>query len=210
MLILGLLGSVITMLVHPTGANILPDNPNAMHMLQVNVFAHSLAIACIPLTFIGLLGFSRTLGLDRLLVQSALVSYGFGGIAGMAAAVYSGFGGTGLARLMTKTNDEPTRQMLEAMFRYNGIMNQGFAKVMFVATSVSIICWSASILKSNKLGKAIGVFGSLIGVLSLALFAAGHLHLDVHGFGAFIFAISVWFLMVAIWLFKSDKDILDN
>ena len=56
----------------------------------IAVVAHAIALASIPVSLFGFLGLSRRLGLDRPLVSAALVTYSFGAVAAMCAAVASG------------------------------------------------------------------------------------------------------------------------
>lgn len=205
-IILGTLSIITTMLFHPTGADILPSSQNSSHMIQVNVFMHSLAIAGIPISFIGFLGFSRRFGLDNFSIQSALVLYGLNGIAGVCAAVFSGFGATGLAKFMMKTTDETQKQFLQIVYHYNGVMNQGFAKILVVASSTAVILWSVSLLRENRFGNVIGIFGCLIGTVSLIAFFLGFLQLDVYGFGVFVFAQAFWTISVAVWMLGAKNE----
>jgi hypothetical protein len=210
-LIVGLAGMVVTMLIHPSGPDIHSAGEGSLHAIQVNIFTHSLAIASIPVSFFGFLGLSRILGIEQPRIQAALISYGFSGIAGMCAAVCSGFGASGLAKQIITNESESSRQILDMMLHYNGYMNQGFAKVMVVASSIAVVLWSLSFLKMSGFARIIGILGILIGMVSLAAFFVGFLKLDVYGFGLFIFAQSLWIALISWWLISSkDKEITQH
>jgi hypothetical protein len=65
---------------------------------------------------------------------------------------------------------------------------------------------SVSILKISRLARVIGVFGCVVGIVSLAAFFSGHLRLDVHGFGLFIFAQSAWVAAVGALMCRAGDS----
>jgi hypothetical protein len=88
----------------------------------------------------------------------------------------------------------------DAFVVYTGIVNRGYAKVDVVATCVGILLFSAAMLKSRKLSPAAGGFGAIVAALVLLLFFAGHIRLDVHGFGAITLAQSAWLAWIGALL----------
>ena len=167
------------------------------------VATHSLALASVPLTLFGYLGLSRRLGWDNTPALAALVAYAFAAMAVLCAAVFSGLVAPSLTRQMTAA-DESTRQVLQSIFHYNGSLNQGFAKVFVVASSVAVILWSVSIMKTGRFALIIAIIGIVVSLASLAAFFAGHLRLNVHGFGLFMLAQAVWTILVGVLLFRSS------
>jgi hypothetical protein len=203
-LIAGSLGGVVTMIFHPTGADLIGQAEHiARHNEMMTVAAHSLALVSIPLSFFGYVGLSHLLRWDRAATIAALVAYGFASVAAMCAAVVSGFVAPVLTRQMPAA-DESARQILQTVFHYNGYLNQGFAKVFVVASSVAVILWSFSLLKSGRFARIIGVVGCVVGLISLAAFFGGHLRLNVHGFGLFMFAQSAWAILVGALLCRPE------
>jgi hypothetical protein len=203
-LILGSIGGILTMIAHPIGTDVAPTNENALHGIQLGIMVHALAVASVMIQSFGLLGFCRKLGLERPIVSAALVIYGFSAVAVMCAAVLDGFGATALAKDALSA-DEPTRKLLSLLSHYNYYVNQGFAKVFLVGSSVAVIIWSGLLMKLSRFGKIIGGLGCIIGSICLILFAAGHLQTDRHGFGLFFFVQSVWMVLTAVLIF-SDKN----
>jgi hypothetical protein len=204
-LILGSLGLIITMLFHPTGEDLRSTGEGTVHMIQIAVYTHALAIGSIPVGFLGFWGLSRFLGADRPTVHGALILQGFSGIAGLCAAVCSGFGATSLAKQTMRTDDALAKQFLQTIYQYNGMINQGFAKVMLVALTVALMMWSACLLRSKGFGRILGIGGMLIGSVGLIAFLLGVLRLDVLGFGLFVFANSSWTLAVGIWMIRIEN-----
>jgi urea transporter len=203
-LIAGSLGGVVTMIFHPSGADLIgPAEHVIRHNEMMTVVAHSLALVSIPLSLFGYVYLSYRLGWGRAATIAALVAYGFASVAAMGAAVASGFVAPAITRRMPAA-DESARQVLQTVFHYNGYLNQGFAKVFVVASSVAVILWSITLLKSSGFARIIGVIGCVVGIVSLAAFFGGHLRLNVHGFGLFIFAQSAWAILVGALLCRPE------
>ena len=206
-LIVGSVGGVVTMIFHPTGHDLLaPVDQIARRNEMLAVAVHSLALASLPVTLFGFVGLSRRLGLDHAPVLAALIVYAFGAVAVVCAAVASGL----IAPILTRqilTADESTRQPLSMIFMYNGLLNQGFAKVFVTASSVAVIFWSVSILKIGGFARIVGLIGCVVGLVSLAAFFSGHLHLNVHGFGLFIFGQSAWAILLGVLLCRSNSSL---
>jgi hypothetical protein len=204
-LIIGTLGGVITMIFHPTGSDLLnqPDEIARRNEL-IATAVHILAIISLPITFFGLLGFCRRLGLENPLTLLGIVVYGFGGIAVMSAAVISGLVGPILTRKILES-DEATQKILYAILMSNYQFNQGLSKVYVVAVAVAFILWSILLLKKGKLMQITAIIGFIFSTLSLIGIFSGHLKLDVHGFGLFTFAQAVWLILVAIFMIRAEK-----
>lgn len=192
-LITGSLASMLIMVLHPTGGDVV-NSANFGQMAALNIGVHSLGIATVPVLLVGLVGVSRRLGHSDP-ANAALVAYGFGGVAVMGAAVASGFVATPVIQQIL-TGDAASRDVYQALLKYTGLWNQGFASVYLVASSVAILLWSSAILKSATMARAAGVAGIVVGGGILLAFFGGLVRLDAHGFGIVIFAQCGWF----IWL----------
>ncbi len=203
---LGTLGGVMTMIFHPTGHDLLnqPDEIARRNEL-IAVVVHILAIISLPITFFGLLGFCRRLGLENPLVSAGLVVYGFGGIAVMSAAVLSGLVGPILTRKILES-DEATQKILYAILMNNFQLNQGFTKVYLVAVAVAVIMWSILLLKKGRLMQITAIIGFLVGAFGLIGIFSGHLKLDVHGFGLLMFGQAIWMILVGIFMIRAEKS----
>lgn len=195
LLLAGSLAGIVVMSLHPTGHDLMTAG-GSEKLAQLNVIVHGLALAATPIVFLGLLGVARRLGPSDL-TTSALVAWGFGGLAVTSAAVASGFVAPGvIARIIAAEGS----RVPQAFLVYTGLWNQGFAKVNVVAYSVGILLWSAAILRSGRMARAAGIAGAVIGAGILLGFFSGHLRLDVHGFGIVTFAQSGWLIWLGILL----------
>ena len=199
-LIIGAVGGVATMIFHPTARDVLTPTDQLLQRNEIIAFvAHAIALASIPVSLFGFLGLSRRLGLDRPLVSAALVTYSFGAVAAMCAAVASGLIAPMITRRML-TVDESMWEPLRSLLWYDSLLNQGFAKVFFTALSLALIFWSVSILRISKFANAVGIIGCFVSLVTLAAFFSGHVRMNVHGFGLFVLAQSAWIILLGVFL----------
>jgi len=200
LLIAGPAVGVTVMLLHPT-AHGLMDPEAGPRLSFVNAFVHGLALVAAPMTFLGLAGLWRRLKPSDL-ATAALVAYGWGAVAVMSAAVASGFVAPGAIALKDAADGS---NVSATLLMYTHLWNQGFAKVNVVATSIGIVLFSIAILRGGRESRLAGMFGAIVGVAILLFFFAGHLTLDIHGFGAVTFAQSAWFIWIGVLLWGEPK-----
>jgi hypothetical protein len=205
-LIAGSAGLIITMSLHPTGHDLFaPGQLEPIARLVVGV--HALALMSMPVLFFGAVGLSRHLGLGERLSMTALISYGFAMVAGMNAAVFSGLLAPGLARNIVNADPSATESW-RMIFHFNGALNQGFALVLVVASSVAIALWSVSMVRGGGLSRSVAIYGCVLGPLTVLAVLSGHLTLGVHGFGMVILGQAVWFITVGVLLCRTGIDAL--
>jgi len=190
-LILGLVCATATLALHPTGHDFAGAGRDAAG--HVNVLAHSIALAGLPLSAFGFLTLTRTLSSPDRLSTAAFIVHVQALIAVMIAAVASGFLATHLFRGVDGAPDELTRALLD----YTHHFNQAFAKLYAVASSVAIALWSIAALRSPRFGRGFGGFGLVVGALGVLAIASGHLRLDVHGLGALVLSQAAWTIWAA-------------
>src|ERR1043165_4343743 len=88
-LILGTAALIVVMALHPTGHQMASAGSAVAALALLNVLVHSLAIPAPPGLFLGALAWTRIA--QTRLSTVALVLYGFALVAGMGAALMSGF-----------------------------------------------------------------------------------------------------------------------
>ncbi len=199
-LVAGSIAGIITMSLHPTGHDVMaPGRFAAMAVLGAAV--HALAIASLPVMFLGAWALSRRLDAVDRLAWAALVTYGLGLVAAMAAASVSGFIVPDLVRALTGAAP-PESDTWRILFHYNGLVNQAFARVFAVASSTAILLWSTAMVRRKVLAPGAGVYGIVVGCAVAVLVLAGHLRLDVHGMGLVVVAQAVWFIVVGVRLYR--------
>jgi hypothetical protein len=203
-LIAGSVGGIITMGLHPTGHDLFtPGQLEAVAFRAVAV--HALALASMPVLFLGAWGLSRRLAAADRLAVAALVAYGVAIMAAMNAAVVSGLVGPSLARQIL-AGAPAASDGWRLVSHYNFLLNQAFAGLFTAASSAAILLWSAAIVRSGALARGVGIYGCVLGPVTLLALLSGHLRLDVHGFGLVVLCQTVWFVIVAAQLLRPRKE----
>lgn len=214
-LIAGSIGSVVTMIFHPTGHDLSASAGEAFHFYEwLTMATHSLGLVSYPLLFFGFLGLYGRLGGDRLLNGLSLLSYGVAGVAVLSAGVFSGLISPELFARMASTGDEAARQIWESLITYNSLQNRAFAWVYIVASSLAFLGWSVALLKANAThvpaggGRLLAWGGCLVGAGALLAFVFGYLGTDVHSFGLFVFAQAIWSTALGVaWLRERPEGV---
>ena len=200
-LLAGALGTVITMVFHPTGSDMLQSDPHASRAGQLMaVLTHSLALISYPVIVFGLTGLYREISGRVPLKTAALVSIYFGAFMVMIAGAASGLVAPEITREILKAGSDA--DLWHVLLAYNFAINQGFTKIFVVASSISLILWSLSIWSPEKYSRFVSITGFIVAGVSLLAFFAGHLSLDVHGFGLFAFAQAFWLILVGVLLVR--------
>jgi hypothetical protein len=204
-LIAGSSGMIITMSLHPTG-RVAPDQIEAM--IRMLIAVHALALACVPVMFLGAWGLSRRVARDGALAMTALVVYTFALLAVMNAAVADGLVTPAVLRQIVASAGAP--QAIDAwrmISQYNFYVNQGYAQVFVAASSVAIVLWSASSWRSQERTRGLGIYGCILGTATLIVLLSGHLNLDKHGFGIVIFGQAAWFIVAGALMWRCENPV---
>jgi len=197
-LIAGSLGGLITMMLHPTARDLMvPGEFDAV--VRLNVAVHSLALISVPVLFLGALGLTRYLGSPSRLSLAALVIYGYGCMAVMNAGAFSGFIAPGVLRQIAAASGG-SQDAWRVALHYTGDLNQAFARMFVVASSVSVLLWSLDWMRFGRLGSALGMYGCLVGIVVPLALLTDHVRLNVHGFGAIVVVQSIWLITAGTFL----------
>jgi hypothetical protein len=198
-LIAGSAAMIITMGFHPHG-KIGPEELD--HVVPMLIGVHVLALASIPVIFLGAWGMTRLLaGPDRL-AWAGLVLFAMGSIAVMNAAVFDGLMAPYLMKQIVAATTE-TRDSWQMFMKFNFQMNQAFARVYAVASSPAVVLWSVSILRSRAMGRGIGIYGCVLGAVTAVGILSGLLSPSWHGFGMLILGQAIWFFIIGGGLWTS-------
>jgi hypothetical protein len=204
-LISGSCGMIITMSLHPTG-HVAADQMEPM--IRMLIAVHALALACVPVVFLGAWGLSRRLASHHRMAVTGLVLYTFALLAVMNAAVADGLVTPSLLRaIAASAGSLPAIDGWRMMSRYNFYVNQAYARVFVAAASAAIVLWSASIWQGKELARGLGIYGCILGVVTLLALFSGNLNLDAHGFGIVIFGQAAWFIMAGALLWRCDSQV---
>lgn len=196
-LIVGSIAWIVTMVLHPAGGSF----EKIVRISSVIIGTHSLAIATIPLVLFGFWGLTARLGADRGLPLLALITYAFGSVAAMCAAVINGLTLPAFAKQFAEA-DPASRDAAHLVVDYGSTMNAGFARVFMAFTAIAVLLWSISILTTRTLPRWIGALGVAAGLTGLFLVLSGTLSVHVHDFGLFVFGYAVWTILVGVLLWR--------
>ena len=195
-----------TMALHPTGHQLLAAGTRFNFVALMVLIVHSLAELSLPILFLGALALTRRVSDPDRFAIAALVTYAFSLVAGMMAAAASGFIAPALATHIVGTTGA-TKDLWEAIFAYNGAVNQAFARIMAVGSSAAIILWSVAILRTRTLPRAAAIYGIVAASVLVVAVAPGFLKLNTHGFGAVVLVQGVWFVMVASAMMNETRPV---
>lgn len=193
-LIVGSLGGILTMAIHPTAGGSLTAE-QVEHLSVISGAAHSIAMVSVLLLFLGACGLTRSIAAPDRISFAAIVAFGFAGVAVLVAAAVSGFIVPGIMRHMAR--DVPTaahqwQVVIDGIFQ----INQAFSRIYSVAASLAIVLWSASALRNGGFGRAVAIYGCIISTLIILGIGVAHLRLDVHGMAVIWLGQTVWFILV--------------
>ena len=196
-------GMIITMAFHPQGHITSAQLPG---MIRTLILVHGLALACIPVLFLGTWGLSRRMATPSRLNVAGLVLYAFGLVAVMGAAVADGLVTPRVLEQIVAAADSQSSMDTWRMFsRYTFFWNQAFAQVFVGMSSLAIMAWSAAGWQSRGIPRSLAIYGSLLGPVTLIAMFSGHLPLDAHRFGAIVLGQSIWFVIAGAVLWNSDS-----
>jgi hypothetical protein len=202
-LISGSIGIIITMSLHPTGHVAAAQVEPMIHML---IAVHALGLACVPVMFLGAWGLTRRVASPDRLAVTGLVLYTFALLAVMNAAVAEGLVTPNIFRqIVASAGMPPAIDGWRMMSRYNFYVNQAYAQVFVAASSVAIVLWSTSIWRSREPTRGLGIYGCILGPVTLLALFSGHLNLDAHGFGVVVFGQAAWFIVAGALLWRREK-----
>jgi hypothetical protein len=195
-------GMIITMTLHPSGhiaaAELEP-------MIRRLIAVHALALACVPVLFLGAWGLSRRIASSDRMAMTGLVAYTFALVAITSAAVADGLVTPNVLRqIVASAGSQPAIDAWRMISHYNLYINQAYAQVFVVASSAAILLWSISVWRSGKLAPGLAVYGFLLGPITLMGLFSGHLNLDKHGFGIVALGQAAWFIAAGVLLWSQQ------
>jgi len=202
-LIAGSTGVIVALSLHPSGRDLFVPSQFEAEARKL-IAVHSVALACLPVWFFGAYGLSRRLGSSGRLAVAALVTYGFALAAMMNALVFDGLVTPGLAREIVSATGTAA-QAWRVAFNHNGLIDQAFMRVFLVASSVAIILWSATIVRSRAIARGAGIYGCVLGVATVVAQLSGQLESHAHLFGMVIVGQAIWFVVAGTWLCRASN-----
>lgn len=195
-LLLGSAMSVLTMVLHPLGGDLV----HVVKIKSVLLFSHGLAVSCAPFIGFGLWGLSKALTYNRSVSVLAL----FVALWGLGAATLAGtINGLVLPQFATAyVGSDVDAAVLRSILDYGYCFSKSLAYIFMASIIVAILLWSILITCQKAWYKWLGYYGLLVFALgAVALFSNVNMA-SVSLFGVFIFAMSSWLISAAVLLIK--------
>ena len=199
-LIIGSVGGIITMAIHPTAGGLL--TPAQIDRLAlVSGVAHGIAIVSAVVLFLGACGLFKEIAAQDRIAFAGLITFALACIAIFVAATVSGFIVPATMKHMARdaANMHMWQVVIDGIFQ----INQAFAQIYSVAASTAVILWSISVLRNGGLGRSLAVYGCIISSLIIVGVGIGHLRLNVHGMAMVWLGQAIWFIVAGVQLWST-------
>ncbi len=203
MLVLGALAFLGTGALHPTGTQMLASAESFAQHAPLNVLVHALALGGVWLTFVGLVGFARRLGLQRPDVIAGLVAYALAACMVCVAAITDGLVSTRLAEAHLSA-DEPQRATLRALMKFCYYLASSLTRYYVTAMAVALLLWSWAAWRT-RFDRVLPWIGAAIAAAGLVAQLTGHLRMNVHDVMLLAMGQGLWTIWagIVIWRLKS-------
>jgi len=194
-LILGALGLLATMAVHPTGGSM----EKIARQARLNTAVHALAIGWAAVLTFGFVRLSRAIGSDRPSADAGLVAFIFAIAAGTLAPILNGSVIQGVADRALAA-DAAAQPAWHALASYNHLLSAALAQVLIAGASAAMLLWSMGLLRIGRSWTYLGVAGVAIGLLSLLALFAGRMRHNIHDFLLWVLGLTGWTTALGILL----------
>lgn len=186
-LIIGSLLLTLTMILHPSGGSI----EHILHVVQVNMISHSLAIASLPFIGFGYYGVATALLTKSKISILALAV----AILGLVAAMMAGtINGLTLSLFLQGSAEDLQNQVevIKAIMRYGFAINRPMDYILMGAFMLSMGIWSVLILRTNVFPKWLAYLGLGLVVLGSLGFVMRFDYIHLDGFRIFVLSLVGW------------------
>lgn len=196
LLIVGSIGAVVSMVLHPTPGHAGIDE----HMAQVTAWVHGVAIASLWIQYAGMLAVHRRLRATPARADLGLVALGLGSLLATLAATVNGIGVPALVELRDAA--EPgAREALSSSWRAMHRLGDVGTEVFFVGAAACAASWGTALRGSARVAGPLGV---AVAAAALVGLVAGGLHAEVTPLLVFVAGFEAWVLALALWL-RGDR-----
>ncbi|MEP0986030.1 hypothetical protein [Ekhidna sp.] len=199
-LIVGSLLMIATMVLHPVGG----DFNQLLRIVPIGMISHSIAILSVPFVAYGFFGLTIKLKSSSFISYIGFSIMFFGLVAVLIAAAVNGLILMDFVKSYEGASEE-TIASLKPIFVFIRSFNHAFDYIFMGAICLSILMWSAAIIKTKAMPSWLGYFGILVSATGIILFVLGVELLHLAGFRVFIFANVAWILAVGFILRKGEQ-----
>lgn len=194
---------VLAMAHHPSVHS--PDVATAVQQIvqlgKLSAWVHGVALSAMLCIAYGMLEFTLRRGWSRPWIRAGSIAYGSGVLVMMGAGLVSGFILPGVIALTPHVSavDLAINAQLMTLCR---VLNQSCANVATVAMSAGTLFWSIDLLRERGVLRALGILGSIAGILPIVALISGSLRLDVLGMSEVVWLWALWNCGVAAALWR--------
>lgn len=178
---------VCTMVLHPMGGSV----EYLIHIRNAILVTHVIAIASLPMGWVGFWGLTRTIGSDRVL---SLLAFAMASIGLLAALIAATTNGLILPIYLDNLKDlSPERiDPIKPVLRYGAAINHAFDHIYTFSFCGAIVCWCVGILVTRCLPVWLAWVGIVLSCAIMVVFAFGITQQDLSGLRWFITGIVGW------------------
>jgi hypothetical protein len=177
------------------------DDTALARMAVIDAFAHSLAILGTWLVLLGLVGLSRSLGLQRATVMAALLAFALASVAVVVAAALDGFVVPKLAQQWTGA-DIAAGADLKRLIRFCVLTASSLTRIYLLLGAVAVSLWSWVIYR-DRLNDGLPWVGAVVCVAGIATLIGGSAYISAHEVLALVAAQAVWMLLAGLLMFRT-------
>ena len=183
------------MSMHPTAVSSSLEAASAL--------AHAIAIASLPLLFVGLLTVTRRLYFGPV-PTLALTAFAFGAVAAMLATALDGF--TAPRLLLDAGNPAASTGQATAglgIFTYRLI--QLLTRIYVLGASTAIVLWSASMFRRG-FSRGLSFYGLATGAMLITAVVVAGMRMSRHTVAVVVLLHAIWYVLAAIRLWRVEAS----
>jgi hypothetical protein len=187
--------------MHPSAIP-LGDSGALARMAFIDRLAHSLAILGTWLVLVGLVGLSRSLGLQRVTVMAALLAFALATVGVVVAAALDGFVVPKLAEQWAEA-DTIARGDLVQLIRFSVLIASSLTRIYLLLGAVAISLWSW-VIHRDRQSQALPWVGAVVCVAGIAMLIGGPSYVSAHEVLALVAGQTVWMGLAASSMFRRN------
>jgi hypothetical protein len=199
MLISGSAVLLVMGVIHPSAIP-LGEGAALARLAFIDGLAHSLAILGTWLVLVGLVGLSRMLGLQRVMVLAALIAFALGALAVVVAAALDGFVVPRLAEQWASA-DSLARATIRQLIPFCVLVASSLTRIYLLLGVFAVALWSWVICR-DRLSRSLGWIGAVVVVAGIATLFGGPAYVSVHELLALVAGQAAWMVLAGMLMIR--------
>lgn len=175
-----------------------------IHIRNVILVTHIIAIASLPVGWVGFWGLTQAIGSDRIL---SLLAFSMASLGVLAALIAAATNGLILPIYLDHLKDLSAAgiESVKPILRYGAAINQAFDYIYTFSFCGAIICWCIGGLFTGCLPKWLAWMGIALSGVIVFVFAFGIAQQDLSGLRWFITGIVIWTVLAGYALARAGN-----